>query len=356
MTPIEEARLYIRKNVLVPAREHPLLAQKIKNKVRSVDIWVGRFERVGDLLSYLNRFQIGTDDIVYKALHEIGLKTFEDIVPEFEKRFSFWAHDQVRSSDFIVGEKYSSHQILIFSRNYDTRSGGMFVITSDGVPSAVVIKATLSGGQYANQWLVEPSRLKYYLKSIEGRFSEKFKANASIINNPTIPILTFVRNGAKDQFIYQGVFKCLGLVGEADGSKWFDLAKDDERGWVLEHASYAADELSKQVEISHRSSPEQRKTRLRNAPKKPSKIWVLSAGFRRNPDVVVEVLERAAGVCEACKEPAPFKRKSDGSPYLEVHHRVQLAHGGEDTVENAIGLCPNCHRKAHFGSGLDSGF
>jgi 5-methylcytosine-specific restriction endonuclease McrA len=31
------------------------------------------------------------------------------------------------------------------------------------------------------------------------------------------------------------------------------------------------------------------------------------------------------------------------------HHVKQLAHGGEDTVENAIAVCPNCHRKAHHG-------
>jgi 5-methylcytosine-specific restriction protein A len=26
-----------------------------------------------------------------------------------------------------------------------------------------------------------------------------------------------------------------------------------------------------------------------------------------------------------------------------------LSTGGEDTLENAIALCPNCHRRAHFG-------
>nr|WP_275041241.1 HNH endonuclease signature motif containing protein [Halomonas meridiana] len=46
---------------------------------------------------------------------------------------------------------------------------------------------------------------------------------------------------------------------------------------------------------------------------------------------------------------APFNRKSDGSPYLEVHHRKPLAEGGDDTVANAIALCPNCHRAAHYG-------
>ena len=26
---------------------------------------------------------------------------------------------------------------------------------------------------------------------------------------------------------------------------------------------------------------------------------------------------------------------------------VELSKGGEDTVENAVALCPNCHRKMH---------
>jgi hypothetical protein len=29
---------------------------------------------------------------------------------------------------------------------------------------------------------------------------------------------------------------------------------------------------------------------------------------------------------------------------------VPLARGGEDTVENAVAVCPNCHREAHFGT------
>jgi 5-methylcytosine-specific restriction protein A len=71
--------------------------------------------------------------------------------------------------------------------------------------------------------------------------------------------------------------------------------------------------------------------------------------FARNPDVVAEVLERAGGRCEYCGCPAPFTKRSNGMPYLEVHHKIQLAHDGEDTVSNAVALCPNCHRKAHYG-------
>ncbi len=66
-------------------------------------------------------------------------------------------------------------------------------------------------------------------------------------------------------------------------------------------------------------------------------------------DVVAEVLHRAQGRCERCQNEAPFKSRATGEPYLEVHHRIPLADNGDDTVENAIALCPNCYRYSHFG-------
>jgi 5-methylcytosine-specific restriction endonuclease McrA len=98
-----------------------------------------------------------------------------------------------------------------------------------------------------------------------------------------------------------------------------------------------------------RDSTESRRARLANAPRKATVRVITTLAFNRNPDVIAEVLLRAGGYCEACGQPAPFTRASDGTPYLEVHHRVRLADGGDDTVENAIALCPNCHRKQHYG-------
>lgn len=92
-----------------------------------------------------------------------------------------------------------------------------------------------------------------------------------------------------------------------------------------------------------------RNKRLQSANKVPLLIIATTKVYARNPDVVAEVLFRAKGYCEKCKRPAPFKKKKDGKPYLEVHHKVQLSDKGEDTVANAIALCPNCHRHQHFG-------
>lgn len=91
-----------------------------------------------------------------------------------------------------------------------------------------------------------------------------------------------------------------------------------------------------------------RQRRLREANPKPEQVATVQSSFRRNPDVIAEVLYRANGKCERCKERAPFKKRASREPYLEVHHRIRLADGGDDTIENAIALCPNCHRHEHY--------
>lgn len=107
-------------------------------------------------------------------------------------------------------------------------------------------------------------------------------------------------------------------------------------------------EFMRRVDQSLRD-PAARAARLAKAPKKPKTCIREVVVQERNPDVVAETLARANGVCQSCKKPAPFRKRSNGDPYLEVHHIKQLAHGGDDSVENAIAVCPNCHRKYHHG-------
>ena len=97
------------------------------------------------------------------------------------------------------------------------------------------------------------------------------------------------------------------------------------------------------------SDAEQRKIRLSRNRGVPTQMITTTVTYSRNQDVVAEALERAKGICEECKSPAPFMKRSDGMPYLEVHHKIPLADGGEDTVENTIAVCPNCHRRLHYG-------
>lgn len=68
--------------------------------------------------------------------------------------------------------------------------------------------------------------------------------------------------------------------------------------------------------------------------------------FIRSADVVRETKKRANGVCQLCNQRAPFIDKK-GNPYLEAHHVVWLSRGGEDSTNNTVALCPNCHTRMH---------
>ena len=59
-------------------------------------------------------------------------------------------------------------------------------------------------------------------------------------------------------------------------------------------------------------------------------------------------LRVADGVCQGCRDDAPFIDKS-GEPYLEVHHIEPRSSGGADAPRNVIAICANCHRRVHSG-------
>jgi hypothetical protein len=136
-------------------------------------------------------------------------------------------------------------------------------------------------------------------------------------------------------------------VQRCDGS-FFDEIEVDVPG-ALPDADELRSALDAKVRAAAAESGEERRRRLATAPQFPGRTPAFTYVYDRNPDVIAEVLDRAGGTCESCGRDAPFIRRSDGTPYLEVHHQTPLASGGADTIANAVALCPNCHRKAHYG-------
>ncbi|EJG0029148.1 HNH endonuclease [Vibrio alginolyticus] len=134
---------------------------------------------------------------------------------------------------------------------------------------------------------------------------------------------------------------------------WVDLGIDallaaiDD--FLIIEQQESTESFYQEVEKALSDSTTTRQARLLTANKKPKRVKTTTWTYNRNPDVVAEVLAQANGRCQKCLNKAPFRRKSDNTPYLEVHHKVFLSNGGEDTVENSIALCPNCHRELHFG-------
>jgi hypothetical protein len=72
----------------------------------------------------------------------------------------------------------------------------------------------------------------------------------------------------------------------------------------------------------------------------------------RSAAVRERVLRRARGMCEFCGEPGFVT--AAGSIFLETHHVIPLSLEGSDHESNVVALCPNDHRRAHFGTDRDA--
>lgn len=109
-----------------------------------------------------------------------------------------------------------------------------------------------------------------------------------------------------------------------------------------------AREIEKNQEKEARKlSLEELRKRASIAKKKPSVRNTQSTAYIRDAAVSDYAKRCANGICELCEKPAPFQNIKNEA-YLECHHIIWLAQGGEDTIRNTVALCPNCHRKMHI--------
>jgi 5-methylcytosine-specific restriction enzyme A len=146
---------------------------------------------------------------------------------------------------------------------------------------------------------------------------------------------------------YRGQYVCAGYdevpdVPDAEGSprtaiafRLVPLEQDD------------ADMQLADGDVARLSLAELREAALASPDPEGSATEAKRHAYRRSAAVREYVLRRADGICEGCSAPAPFKTKS-GRPYLEPHHTRRISDGGPDHPAAVIGLCPSCHRRAHY--------
>jgi 5-methylcytosine-specific restriction protein A len=114
---------------------------------------------------------------------------------------------------------------------------------------------------------------------------------------------------------------------------------------ILTEAEARAIEES-QAKKARQLSMGELKARAAKTKKTPATRITQTSAFVRDAAVAEYVKRLAKGHCDLCCQQAPFANKQNEA-YLECHHIIWLAKGGEDTIENTVALCPNCHRKMH---------
>jgi hypothetical protein len=226
---VEEARQFLDDRLFLPALSDTSIPQPVRNIFARTRSRAFQLERIGDLVAYVERFSKHRDD---QLKFEIAIPklSMEHIHGEFIKLFGNHHAQTTTIADLVPMHCYPSAVISAISRIYANRSGGIFPVGQPGAYEAVMVKATISGGQYANKWTIEGEELQY---GLQGRlrhgvrvFDEQFKMNRVIINNPGIPIHVFVRNGhRRGNYIYYGRFINEGITRTRGGAKWFKLKR-----------------------------------------------------------------------------------------------------------------------------------
>lgn len=109
--------------------------------------------------------------------------------------------------------------------------------------------------------------------------------------------------------------------------------------------SYSEEEQQEQAyEMDIESLKVAAKQRANN---NPIQREVVTKQSYRDPYIAEYSKRIANGICQLCGNEAPFNDKK-GRPYLESHHIIWISRGGEDSLDNTVALCPNCHRKMHI--------
>lgn len=250
-----------------------------------------------------------------------------------------------------IGDVITNHELgTIFKCG---NSGGM---RKSNTRKSLVIVNDQTKGLYENRW--EGDILHYTGMGRSGDQSLHYQQNATLNESNTNGVKLFLFEVVKaTEYTYLGP-----VVLHAMPYQERQPDQDDQirNVWIfplkLNHSEEASSIfgnlieqkfIEKEKKVRRLSTEELKEKAKQTNSKKVAKRNVTVTAHERNSYVVEYAKRRANGVCELCEIEAPFLNKNN-EPYLETHHIEWLANGGEDTIENTVALCPNCHTKMHI--------
>lgn len=245
---------------------------------------------------------------------------------------------------FEPGKVYSRRRDIHSVYGGQSQSG---IVTPKGYPYIFLFTGD-SGEQYGykDDWTDDG----VYLYTGEGQVGDMqfVRGNKSIRDHAT--------NG-KSLLLFKSLGKSKGnrFIGEFTCSSWETRTGQDRNKVPRDVIVFHLVPLDEGAEQEDEELPKANLNELRKrayqaaSPAAQSSIRTAKqTSYERSRDVKAYVLARAEGICESCREVAPFTRR-DGSPYLEPHHTKRVSDGGPDDPRHVGAICPNCHREIHHG-------
>lgn len=249
---------------------------------------------------------------------------------------------------FTIGQVVNNNELI--EKFKVGNAGGMRRSTTTGT---LVIISDNTKSLYEDRWYGD--ELHYTGMGKKGDQSKNYKQNKTLSESNSNGVDVHLFEVLKPtEYIYQGMVKlCAEPYQEEQKDEdglirkvWiFPLKLVNDKVVVTNDIFefYKLDQEKKAKSLSQHDLEIKAKEKVN---KKPSYRKITSNTYVRDQYIAEYSKIRAKGVCQLCNNPAPFTDK-DGNPYLESHHIDWLSKGGEDSIDNTVALCPNCHRKMH---------
>jgi len=219
--------------------------------------------------------------------------------------------------------------------------------------NTLIIISDHTKGIYDDNWI--DNILNYTGMGLRGDQNLKFAQNKTLAQSNSNGVNVHIFEVfEKSKYVYMGQAE---LADEPYQERQQDIDGNERSVWMFplrlidspppvpSHIIKKKD--NKRAKEAKKISDAELLKRIRSSSKKAGVRTISSQSYERNPYVAELAKRRANGKCQLCNKPAPFNTKS-GEPFLEVHHIKWLSDGGEDTLENTVALCPNCHRRMHI--------
>ena len=327
--------------------------EHLKRKVETEYNRVKYIKYTGNMYEYFSKFKGGTHKYAeeFAFLGDYGIISNELMADYLKDNYENEMDHYCGIDDLIVGNIYTNNEIANIFRC--SNMGGM---RRSREKNALVLIAKHNNPLYDDQWTDE-GILNYTGMGTIGDQDVDFAQNKTLLNSKSEGINVYLFESYKDnEYYYIGQVEIAGDIffseemdsnGNLRKVVKFPLKKVSDNHIVINLDSVKQSENEKIKEVRKKSLDDikAKAKKIRNNTVNSKEVKTIYK--ERNQYVSEYTKNRANGMCDLCKQAAPFKDKN-GNDYLESHHVITLADGGPDGIFNTVALCPNCHRKVHI--------
>lgn len=324
----------------------------LKHKVVREYYYLKSIKYTGNMYEHYLKYKNGNHKYAkdFEFLDNYGIISNEKMADYLKENYFNELNNFCTIDDFIIGNIYSNNEIA--STFKCSNMGGM---RRSIATNSLVLIAKHVNPLYDDQW-TEDGVLNYTGMGTTGDQSISFGQNKTLATSKQNDIKVYLFESYKEnEYYYCGEVELCGSIFtakelDADGNLRnvlkFPLHRIDGSNKTIINIEDIENSEKEKAKVVRKLSQEEIKEKVKNIKSNVVTKEVKTVYRERNQFIAEYTKNRASGICDLCREPAPFLDKN-GKPYLESHHVITLANGGPDVIYNTVAICPNCHRKIH---------